>query len=269
MKRKISNCIEPIIYITLSIVMLAPFFYMLITSLQETFSPYIISLDTKNITLDNYKILFGVSGFKRWILNSLFISTSGAILTIVVCSLGAYGFTLKRFKGRELILSILLISLTIPFEATVVPLWTIMGKMNLIDSFLPLILPIPNMLGLLLIRNALLELPKELFESAKLDGCSEFRVFLNIVLPVIKPVLVTVGILYFARSWNSFLWPLIISNTDMTKTITVGLASMQGSVDVNYGVSMAGSLISFLPPFIIYMTMQKYYISGLSGAIKN
>lgn len=260
---------ETILYIFLALIMITPFVYMALTSLQETFSPFLISLDFKNYSLVNYEKLMKVSGFTNWVRNSVFISISGTLLTLVVCSLGAYGFTMKEFKGKELILVILMASMTIPFEITIAPLWLMMGKLKLIDTFWPLILPIPNMMGLLLIRNAIVELPKEMFESAKLDGCSDFRIFTSIVLPVIRPILITVGILYFARSWNSFLWPLIISNTDATKTITVGLSALQGNVDVNYGRNMAGAMISFLPPFIIYITMQKYYISGLSGSIKN
>ena len=267
--RRIFNNFEAMLYSVLSLIMISPFIYMLVTSLQETFSPFLISLDLKNYSLNNYIKLINMSGFHKWVLNSFFISISGALLTLIVCSLGAYAFVVKRYKHKNLILIILMGSLTIPFEATVVPLWLMMGKMNLIDSYLPLILPIPNVLGLLLIRNAILELPKEVFESAKLDGCSDFKIFTSIVLPVIKPILITVGILYFTRSWNSFLWPLIISNTDSTKTLTVGLAALQGNVDVNYGITMAGSMLSFLPPFIIYITMQKSYISGLSGSVKN
>ena len=211
-----------------------------------------------------------LGGFSLWLRNSIFISLSGVFLTLLVCSLGAYAFAKKRFAGSNALMGFLMLSMAIPFTATVVPLWLMMGKLHMIDHYFPLIAPIPSMLGLLLIRQAILSLPNELFESARVDGCRDLRIYWSIVLPVIKPILITVAILYFARSWNSFLWPLIISNTDATRTLPVGLASIQGTHTINYGITMAGALMNFLPPFLVYVFFQRYFIAGIAGTgIKN
>mgnify|MGYP005756201875 FL=1 len=257
-------------FVGLALLMLLPFVYMLVCSLQETYSPYLISFDISNYTLDNFRKTFAVSGFGCWVRNSIFISISGVLLTLAVCSLGAFAFAQKRFYGRKGLMNLLLLSMAIPFTATVVPLWLMMGKLHMIDNYFPLIAPIPSVLGLLLIRQAILALPKELFESARVDGCRDLRIYWSIVLPVIRPILMTVAIIYFARSWNSFLWPLIISNTDATRTLPVGLASIQGTHTINYGIVMAGSLLNFLPPFLVYVFFQRYFIAGIAGTgIKN
>lgn len=259
-----------VFFIGLALLMLLPFAYMLVCSLQETYSPYLISFDLADYTLDNFRKTFAVSGFSLWLRNSIFISLSGVFLTLLVCSLGAYAFAKKRFAGSNALMGFLMLSMAIPFTATVVPLWLMMGKLHMIDHYFPLIAPIPSMLGLLLIRQAILSLPNELFESARVDGCRDLRIYWSIVLPVIKPILITVAILYFARSWNSFLWPLIISNTDATRTLPVGLASIQGTHTINYGITMAGALMNFLPPFLVYVFFQRYFIAGIAGTdIKN
>lgn len=259
-----------VFFIGLALLMLLPFAYMLVCSLQETYSPYLISFDLADYTLDNFRKTFAVSGFSLWLRNSIFISLSGVFLTLLVCSLGAYAFAKKRFAGSNALMGFLMLSMAIPFTATVVPLWLMMGKLHMIDHYFPLIAPIPSMLGLLLIRQAILSLPNELFESARVDGCRDLRIYWSIVLPVIKPILITVAILYFTRSWNSFLWPLIISNTDATRTLPVGLASIQGTHTINYGITMAGALMNFLPPFLVYVFFQRYFIAGIAGTgIKN
>lgn len=259
-----------VFFVGLALLMLLPFAYMLVCSLQETYSPYLISFDLADYTLDNFRKTFAVSGFSLWLRNSIFISLSGVFLTLLVCSLGAYAFAKKRFAGSNALMGFLMLSMAIPFTATVVPLWLMMGKLHMIDHYFPLIAPIPSMLGLLLIRQAILSLPNELFESARVDGCRDLRIYWSIVLPVIKPILITVAILYFARSWNSFLWPLIISNTDATRTLPVGLASIQGTHTINYGITMAGALMNFLPPFLVYVFFQRYFIAGIAGTgIKN
>lgn len=268
--KKVVNCFTTVVAVGLTLMMLLPFAYMIIVSLQKTYSPYLISFDVTTYTFDNYLKIFELSGFSRWLGNSIFISVSGVILTLCVCSLAAFAFAKKRFPGNDRLFFVLFLTMCIPFPATVVPLWLMTGWAGLIDTFWPLILPIPSMLGVVLIRQAILSVPKEMFECARLDGCNDFRIFSKIVTPIIRPVLITVGILYFSRSWNSLLWPLIVSNTDMTKTLPVGLSAIQGTTDVNYGITMAGAMMNFLPPFLVYVFMHRYFLAGITGnGLKN
>lgn len=261
--RKITRYIESSFYIFLAILMLLPLIYMIISSFQETYSPYIISFNIAEYTLLNYKKIMKVSGLPNWLRNSLFISVAGVIWTLFTCVLAAYGFVRKKFYKKDKIFMLFILSMAIPYPATVVPQWLIMGRINWIDTFWPLILPIPSFLGVLLIRQTIQGIPSELFECAIIDGCSDRKILYQIVIPVIRPILLTVGIIFFIRSWNSFLWPLIISNTDVTKTLPVGLAALQGTHNVNYGIVMSGVVINFLPPFIVYLLLQKYFVIGI------
>lgn len=268
--KKITKSITTFFVVLLTLFMLLPFIYMLLASLQITYSEYKISFDFTKFTLHNYRAILQLSGFTSWLKNSCFISIVGVIWTILICSMAAYAFAKKQFPGNDKIYFMFFATLCIPFPATVVPLWLMVGKLGLMDTFWPLILPIPSMLGVVLIRQAIIAIPREMFESAKLDGCSDRKVFAKIVLPIIRPILITVAILFFTRSWNSLLWPLIVSNTDATRTLPVGLASMQGGRDINYGFIMAGSMMNFLPPFLVYIFMHKYFLAGITGnGIKN
>ncbi len=268
--KKIVNWTVSLSVIGLTLLMLLPFAYMLICSLQETYSPYLISFDISTYTLKNYAQIFQINGFSKWVRNSLFISVAGVIWTLCVCNLSAFAFAKKRFPGDDKLFFLFFTTMCIPFPATVVPLWLLTGKLGLLDTFWPLILPIPSMLGVVLIRQAIIAIPREMFECAKLDGCNDFRIFTRIVTPMITPVLVTVSILFFTRSWNSMLWPLIVSNTDATRTIPVGLAALQGTNDVNYGMTMAGAMMNFLPPFLVYVFLHKYFLAGITGnGLKN
>lgn len=268
--KKIQSIITTAGILILSVFMLLPFGYMLISSLQITYSQYRISFDVSKFTLHNYYAIFQLPSFNAWIRNSLFISIVGVIWTLLICTLASYAFAKKRFPGDDRIYFMFYATLCIPFPATVVPLWLMVGKLGLMDTFWPLILPIPSMLGVVLIRQAIIAIPKEMFESARIDGCTDKKIMRKIVIPMIRPILITVGILFFTRSWNSLLWPLIVSNTDATKTLPVGLAAIQGGTDINYGMIMAASMLNFLPPFLIYLFMHKYFLAGITGSgLKN
>lgn len=267
--KKIVNYIEHIFYIALAIIMLSPFIYMIITSFQETFSPYFVSLDFSEYSLNNYYNLFEISSLKYWFRNSMFISIVGVIWTLVSCISAAYAFIVKKNSSKHIIYIILFMALSIPYTATVIPQWLMMGKLNLIDTFWPLILPIPNFIGVIMIEESIESIPIEMFETARIDGVSDFIFLIKVIIPIIKPILITVSIIFFARSWNSFLWPLVMSNTDATKTLPVGLASLQGTHTVNYGLIMAGAVINFLPPFLMYLILQKQFNKGaLTAGLK-
>ena len=266
---KLTNKLITLLFVVLTLVMISPFVYMLVCSFQEAYSPYLISFDFADYTLENYRKLFRVSGFSNWVFNSVFVSTTGVILTLAICGLAGYAFAKLRFRGKDKIFFFLFAAMIIPFPATVVPLWIMMGKLGWAATFQSLILPIPTFLGVVLFRQGMMAIPEELLESARMDGCSDFRIFRSIVLPLIVPTILSVAIIYFARSWNSLLWPLIMADGDTTSTLPVGLASLQGTYVVNYGLVMAGAVVNFLPPFLVYILLQKYFVSGaVSSGLK-
>ncbi len=268
--KKIFGLFIDLFFLLLVLLMILPFAYMLVCSFQETYSPYVVSIDLADYTLNNYIQLFKISGFFQWLFNSFFVSVTGVMLTLVVCSLAGYGFAKLRFPGNDRIFLFLFAAMIIPFPATVVPLWMIMGKIGWAATFKSLILPIPTFLGVVLFRQSIQSIPDDLLESAKIDGCSDFRIFCTVVIPLIRPTVISVAVIYFARSWNSLLWPLIMAASDSVKTLPVGLAALNGSYIMNYGLTMAGSVISFLPPFIVYVFLQKYFVRGVvNSGLKN
>ncbi|WP_130863895.1 carbohydrate ABC transporter permease [Bacilliculturomica massiliensis] len=261
--KKVCGVMLDLFFLTLAFIMVFPFLYMLVVSFQETYSPYLLSFDPADYSLDNYFLLFQRSGFFLWVRNSFLVSISGVLLTLAICSTAGYAFAKLRFPGNDRIFFFLFAAMAIPFPATVVPLWIIMGKVGIASTMASLILPVPTFLGVILFRQAFLSIPGDMIESAKIDGCTDFQTFAAVVLPLVRSTVMSVAIIYFARSWNSLLWPMIMAGGDYNRTLPVGLAAMQDLYVVNYGLSMAGAVINFLPPFIVYLLLQKYFIQGV------
>lgn len=250
--------------LAISFMALVPFIYMIIISLKVTNNSYDISLSLSSVTLQNYIDVITRNGFARYFFNSVVISLSGVLLNLVFSTLAAYAFAKMEFKGNDKIFLFMIMTLIIPTQVTMIPLYIIMRQLHWINTYMALILPIPTAFGVFIMRQAILGVPKELLESAKLDGCSDFKILIKIVLPLIKPALITLSIFTFMGAWNEFMWPLIVSTKDAMRTLTVGLSTMQGQHITNYGSLMAGATITFLPPFIFYLILQSKFVEGVS-----
>jgi multiple sugar transport system permease protein len=243
---------------------------MFFTSFRVTYTAYNFSFSWNELTLSNYKEIFTRTSFLLYFFNSLFISISGVILNIVFSSMAGYAFAKLEFKGRDKIFIFMLLTLIIPSQVTLLPLYIIMRKMELLNTYMALILPIPTAMGVFIMRQSILKVPRDLIDSAKIDGCSEGRIFIELVLPLIKPAIITLSIFTFIGAWNEFLWPLIATTSNSMKTLTVGMASMNAQYSVNYGLVMAGATMTFMPSFIFYLILQKKFeegvaLSGLKG----
>lgn len=257
--------IGSIILLIIGLIAIIPFIYMIMTSLQHVYTSVDFKVSLRGMTLDNYKFIFESRNFSRYFLNSTFITISGVILNIVFSSLAAYAFAKMKFRGNNKIFFFMIMTLIIPTQVTMIPLYIIMKHLNWINSFLALILPIPTALGVFIMRQAIINIPNELLESAKIDGYSDFHIFTKIVIPLIKPAIITVSIFTFIGAWNEFLWPLIVSVDDKTRTLTVGLSTLQTQYTPNYGVMMAAATLTFLPPFIFYLILQKRFVEGVAA----
>jgi len=152
----------------------------------------------------------------------------------------------------------------IPGQVTLVPVFLIMKSLGLLNTYPALIFPIVNAFGVFLVRQFMLSIPNDLLEAARIDGCSEHRIFFLLVLPLITTVLVSLTIFTFISSWNDFLWPLVIASKPHMKTLTLAIAALKGSYTTNYGLVMAGSTLAFLPPFILYLILQKRFVEGIA-----
>lgn len=260
LKRSIGNMILLII----SGCMILPFIYMIITSFKVTYVGYKLDFSLTGLTIKNYIAIFKDNHFFRYFLNSTFVSISGVILAVSFSSLAGYAFAKMDFKGNDNIFLFMIVTLIIPSQVIMIPLYIIMRNLGWMNSYLALILPIPTAFGVFLTRQAILSIPRDLLESAKIDGCSDIRIFFQIVLPLIKPAIITLSIFTFIGAWNEFLWPLIVTTDDSMRTLTVGLSTLGAHYTINYGLIMAGATITFLPSFIFYLVLQNKFVEGVT-----
>jgi len=202
---------------------------------------------------------------ERFFLNSVLVSTITTMLQLLFCSMAAFVFAKFKFRGREALFMLYLITLMIPRQVTLVPLFIVFSKLRLTDTFLGLILPdVFSAFGTFLLRQHMLTIPDSFLEAAYMDGASHLKVFTRIMLPLSKPALATLGIFAFMYSWNNYLWPLIIINSKELMTLPLGLSKLTGRWATEWNILMAGNVISFIPILIVYIFAQKYFIKGLT-----
>ncbi len=273
-KRKIhlKKALVYLFLLLISITMMMPLIWMFSSAfkpLSEIFS-YPPTLIAKNPTLNNFFSLFERFSFGRNLFNSFFYATSATALSLFFCSLVAFGFAKYRFPGREFLFLFVLGTLIIPFHVTMIPLYVLYRKIGWIDKFWGLI--IQNMAsawGIFFMRQYLIKIPDDLLNSARIDGYSEFKIFLYIILPIARPALTGLGIILFMGFWNDFLWPLIILRSDEMLTAIVAIRNLFSEVRSPYDLIMAGSVLTVLPLVIFFLALQKQFIAGItSGAIK-
>ncbi len=252
-----------------------PFFWMVASSFkttEEIFNP--ASIVPKSFDLGSYTRLFSVWPFWNWYLNSALAALITTVAVLFVCSLAGFGFAKYRFRGRNPLFFILLGSSMIPFPILLIPLFIVVSRIGWTNSLAALTVPfIAPAVGIFLMRQYILSLPQELLDAARIDGSSEFRIYAQIVLPIVRPGLATLAIITFISSWNSFLWPLVVLRNDTAMTLPVGLATMLGGVQAGsappYGPAMAASTLVSIPAIVLFLLVQRQYIAGLtSGAVK-
>jgi ABC-type glycerol-3-phosphate transport system permease component len=252
--------------------MIMPFLYMVFASFKPGGELYTIPLQffPKNIYIGNFQLLFERTNFIRWFLNSSMIAIVRTALSIVFSLLAGYAFAKFEFKFKAPLFVLLLATLTLPIYVILVPLYSMVVRMGWTNSYASLILPfMANALGVFLARQFLLSVPNEMLEAARIDGANEWRIFWQIILPIAQPVTATMGILFFSAAWRDYIWPLIVLNDDDKFTVSLGLPTLIGPFQQEYGAVMAGSFMVTLPIIIIFLIMQRRFIEGImAGAIK-
>lgn len=252
-----------IIMIIPCITAIFPFIYMLLTSLEQK-RVLSFSFDWSNMNFLNYQRIFTNFDFLHYTKNSLIVSFSACLLNCLICAMAAYGFEKKRFPGREAIFFIYIATLMIPGQVTLIPVFVIMKYIGLLNSYPALFLPIINAFGVFLIRQFMVGLPDELIDAAHIDGSGELHTFFRIVLPLSIPVLISLVVFTFISTWNDFVWPLVISTDSRMHTLTLALSVLRGNYSTNYGLVMAGSMLTFLFPFVLYVFLQKQFVEGIA-----
>ncbi len=273
MKKKkswsVSGVIGLFFILLFTTICVAPFVYMLIMSFTKSTTLMITWKDINFTDFSNYQYVFGKSGFSRALLNSMIVVICSCFFNCVMASMAAYGFEKKNFPGKEFLFKIYMLTLMIPGQVMKIPVFIIMKKLGMLNTYFALIVIILNAFGVFLIRQFMSSVPDELLEAAKVDGCPEYRVFLNIVLPLIKPVLVSLVVFTFVTSWNDFLWPLVSTTDSSMYTLTVSLSLLKTQYQTNYGLILAGPTVSFMFPFLLYAFLQKEFVEGIAlGGVK-
>jgi ABC-type glycerol-3-phosphate transport system permease component len=248
-----------------------PFIFMIITSLKSAKQYYAnIWLPAWPLHLENYQQAW--AAIAPYMLNSFVVTVASTIGVVVVSCLAAFAFARMSFPGREILYYLVIFLLMVPAVLTLVPTFLLIKNVGLMNTLWALILPYiaaGQVLSIFIMRAFFASLPEELFEAARIDGASEWWVFLNIAVPLVRPVLVTIAILQVLSSWNDYVWPFLVLQSDSVQTLVVGLVNFQGRFYTDYGPLMAGYALASIPLLILFFVAMRSFIEGLSqGALK-
>jgi multiple sugar transport system permease protein len=244
---------------------LFPFYAMVVLSFKPT-GPVTFpdSLLPWPFSTEAYDQVIGAKSVLRWMWNTAVYSVVSVVGVLLFASMAGYAFAKKRFPGKETMFWSFLAMLMVPYHVTMIPTFIIISELNGVDTYWGMIVPtLANAQAVFLMRQFIASLPDSLFEAARLDGCSEWRVYVSIVLPLIKPILATLGVFVFLWHWNDFLWPLIVGQSLDMRTLTTGIASLQQE-NVALNMLLAGSVVAFVPIFMAYLIGQRYFQEGVA-----
>jgi ABC-type glycerol-3-phosphate transport system permease component len=272
-----------VILVLASIGVLAPFVWLVAAAFKDhaVFNEYIffppLATWGSTINLANFRELFagkssvqGTVYFWQYVLNSVFLSTTGTILQLFFCSLGGYALAKYDFKGKAGLMTFMLGSLMIPATLLMAPVYELVVKLGLVDTYQGLLLPgMVSAYGIFLFRQAILGVPDELCDAGRMDGCSEFGIYLRLVMPLVRPMSAAFCLVSFLGSWNAFFAPNVFLHSQDKLTLPVVLNLYISQYASEYGVFLAGTLLAILPPAVLFFALEKEFISGLtSGAVK-
>lgn len=270
-----SKTIALVYCIILSLIWLAPLAFSVLTSFktEKEILKFGYSLFPKEFTINNYKEILNqkTTPIVRWFFNSLFVSGMHTILVLVVASSSAYAYARLKFKGRDLIFIILMATMMFPSIINLIPQYKICSWLGLINSPWAIILPgVSGVFNIFLIKQFMLGIPKELDESATIDGANKFQIFTRIIIPSCVPVLTVVAMFSFTGSWNDFLWASLVINNVDKMTLTPGMRLLEGTYHTYPAHAMAGGVMSVIPTFIFFLFAQRYLLRGiqLSSGVK-
>ena len=247
----------------LAILACFPFVYMLLLSFTNSTSLR-FALSDVHLDFVNYKDVFEKTKFIFPLKNSVIVAFFTCLINALFCSMAAYGLEKKRFAGSKGVFALYMATLAVPGQVTMIPVFLMMRDMNLMNTYFALICPSVDAFGVFLIKQFMSSVPDELIEAGQIDGAGEIYTFTKIVIPLIKPALVSLTVFTFISAWNGFLWPLVICSDSKMQTLPVALSLLKGKFDTNYGLVMAGSTLTFIFPFLLYAFLQKQFVEGIA-----
>lgn len=272
--RTARNSVLVVLLLLFALATLFPIYFMVISSFGDPVEAGAVSysLLPGKITFASFQFFFEYSKYSyRWILNSLIVAGSVTVSNVIFATMAGYAFAKVRFRGKAVLFSILLAAMMIPYQVTQVPLYILIVNMFQIENtYRALILPsLVTVYNIFLAKQFMGSIPNEIIESAKVEGCNQFQIFWRIVLPLSKTVMAVIAILTFMDSWNTFFWPLLVTNTMEMQTIQVGLKNFRFANTTYFSPMMAGATISAVPMFILFFSLQRYFLEGVTvGAVK-
>ncbi len=267
-KKKIKRIGVYLVLTAFAIIFLIPFFWMVSTSLKGNSQIFVYPPEwiPDPVKWENYADVFDSMPFWQYLFNTVFITVMGIIGVVLSSSLVAYAFARLRWKGRNTLFIFIIATMMLPAQVTMIPVFILYKNIGWLDTFKPLIVPLflgGGAFNIFLMRQFFMTIPQELSDAARIDGCSEFRIYWSIILPLSKPAVATIAILVFMMQWNDFLGPLIYISTKTKGTLALGLAMMVGQHSTEYGMLMAASVLLLLPIVIIFFLFQRYFVRGL------
>lgn len=257
----------------LTVVYVAPLLWAVSSSLKDrsdifAFPPTLVP---DPATLDNYANLLATQPFWRWMLMSTVVAAVSTVATVFLCSLAGFGFAKYEFRGKRVLFDVMFSSLAIPFAVIVVPLFILVAKLGLANPFFALVVPwVAPAFGIFMMRQYTEQsVPDEILDAARIDGCSELRTFLSVVMPLLRPAIGALAVWSFLNSYNTLLWPLVIIAEPEYYTLPLGLQALFGAEGRQYDLVMAGSVLAAVPALIVFFVLRKQLVNGLTaGAVK-
>lgn len=246
-----------------------PFYWMIVGTTNSSAEILRGKASFGNHFFKNVAAFFAEVDVVRVFANSAFLGVVGTALTLVLCSLAGYGFEMFRSRMSERIFALLLLMLSIPFAALMVPLFVLMAQLRLINTFTAILLPtIASIFIIFYFRQSTKAFPHELRDAARIDGLKEWQIFLYIYVPVMRSTYAAATIIVFMANWNAYIWPLIVLQTNEMKTITLTVAALSSAYTPDYGVVMVGAVLATLPTIIIFFLLQRRFVEGMLGGVK-
>lgn len=261
-------------HMMLSLVVLAsigPVLFVVVASFRPITSFDSLASSTAQFTLANYLGVFADKVSIQWLLNSIIVTCAVTVLTVMVDLLAGYVFAKLKFKGSGLLLSAMLATVMVPFAVTLLPNYVLVARLGLVNTYAGLIIPLLSApVGVYLMRQFIAEIPDALLEAAKIDGANPLQILLKIIVPLARQPAIVLAVFTFVNTWNSFLWPLLIAQSEDKRTLIVGIATQSLQHTQNLGAMTAQTVISMVPTLVVFAIFQRYFLMGLTaGSVKS
>jgi arabinosaccharide transport system permease protein len=264
-----------ILFTILAVLIIIPIYALFIASFKpgDLLLQYGLNLNPEfhKMSLDNYRLLFfGQHDYWIWFTNSIILTVITVILTLLISSFVAYGFAAYDFKGKNVLFIIVLMIMSVPFEVIMLPLYEQISDWHMLDNYTAIVLPfLAHASTIFFFRQYLLGMPMSLIEAGRIDGATEYGIFIRLIMPIMKPAFAAMAILNGMNAWNNYMWPLLVISSANKYTLTLGLNTLINPYGDNYSLLIVGAFFSIVPIFILFICFQKYFIEGMTaGAVK-